>query len=307
MAYLEETKKITLPLVALLLALLMGEGLVRFMGLAEWGGGQGPNQPSFRLAIYRMNSQGFRGPEIVPADLRKKKVILGLGDSFTFGQGVKWKETFLQQLESLIHDQTKTRCKTINAAKPGWNTLKQGNYFSTKGITYNPNILIHQFTLNDPEIGTYYLRQLTPFSWERTLWRSHFFFYLVRVYNTTRFPFEDYIKSLYVEDSEEWRYFEQVMGQMGAICRSRGIQPFLVIYPILQDQELGQYDFAPLHEKVAAVGKKSGYEVIDLLPFYKKYPEPTKTLRVSAGDWHPNAKGHAIAAQAVFERLKNKI
>jgi len=42
---------------------------------------------------------------------------------------------------------------------------------------------------------------------------------------------------------------------------------------------------------------------LDLLDTFRQYPDPTESLRVSVGDWHPNAQGHRLMAEAVLKTI----
>jgi len=282
--------------------LLVCEWGVRLTGRAEWGGGQGPLQPSFGLKRYRLNAEGFRGPTVSPESRAGKRVLMGLGDSFTFGQGVEWEETFLQRLEARLNSAGGPgKVVTVNAARPGWNTASELRYLAEGGLDrHRPRALVVQFTLNDAEIQPYYLYPMTPWpSFEmKVLWRSHLFFLLVKAYNLRTRPYEDFIQGLYADGSPGWDLFRRSLAGIADLCRARGVYPVFVVFPILQD--LDHYLFEDIHAKVAAEARSRGFAVVDLLPSFRAHPAPTKTLRVSPGDWHPNAEGHRIAADAIL-------
>lgn len=301
------SKRVPLLMIAggALAGLLLTEGVLRATGLAEWGAGQGPLQPSFRLARYRLNSSGFRGPDIGPKDIAGKGVILGLGDSFTFGQGVAWEETYLRRLEARLNSDPvrRTPVVTVNAAKPGWNTVNELRFLTERGFSYRPGMVIVQFTLNDPELSPYYLLPILPWAgWEaRVLWRSHLWFYLVRAHNLRTRPYEDFIRSLYRPESREWRVFSEALKVISAECRRRRAAPVLLMFPVFHDLE--NYLFEREHKQVADAARTLGFRVVDLLDDYRAVQEPTKSLRVSRGDWHPNAKAHGIAAERLAAEL----
>lgn len=82
------SSKFVLVLLGVIFSILSGEMAIGFAGLAEYGGGQGPLQPDFKLKKYKLNSMGFRGPEVRVKKDEKTTRIIGLGDSTAFGQGV---------------------------------------------------------------------------------------------------------------------------------------------------------------------------------------------------------------------------
>jgi lysophospholipase L1-like esterase len=308
LAELKRRAPVLLIVGGLLGGLLAAEFGIRLTGRAEWGGGQGPLQPSFRLRTYKMNPDGFRGPSLTKEAMSGRRVLMGLGDSFTFGQGVRWEETFLQRLERAINEDGRLGAVvTVNASYPGWNTAQQLNFLLEKGFErYRPNGMVVQFTLNDAEIQPYYLLPITPWpKFEVTrLWRSHAFFLVVKARNLATRPYEDFIRGLYADRSRTWDVFRRSLAAIAAEARRRGVYPVFVLFPILQD--LDEYLFEDIHEKVAAEARSRGFKVVDLLPLYRAYPEPTETLRVSPGDWHPNAEGHRIAAEAILPHFLPK-
>ena len=70
---------------------------------------------SFRSPEVRINNLGLRGPDIFP-DERNKLRILALGDSYTFGSGVRDDETFATVLQQALGDGV----EVINAGVPGY-------------------------------------------------------------------------------------------------------------------------------------------------------------------------------------------
>jgi len=130
------------------------EIMIRILGLAEWGGGQGPLQRDFGLKKYDISAEGFRGIYVPAERMGSALRIMGLGDSFGFGQGVGAEEVYLEQLKKLLKQKMpEKKIEVINRSKPGWNTIKEYQYFSSKGTLYDPDILVILYCLNDPEFG----------------------------------------------------------------------------------------------------------------------------------------------------------
>lgn len=284
------------------LFLLMVECGFRISGIADWGGGQGPLQKDWRLRNYTLNEEGFRGPEIQYEKKKNVIRIMGFGDSFGFGQGVQWEDTYLEQLRiALLRERPDIRIETLNKAKPGWNTVQQYNYARATGIKFSPDIFIILFVLNDPEFRGYTLTSLTRLPIEPYLWRSHVYFYLVRAYNMIRYPYNEYIKNLYKEGSQTSEYCQRSLIEFGKLARKDKIFIILAICPILSDFD--NYEFAYIHKKISAWGSLSELFVVDLLPSFKQANIPAHTLRVSSQDWHPNATGHKIIADVLQEKI----
>jgi len=284
---------------SLMAVLLMGEFSIRLTGLAEWGGGQGPLQRDFGLKKYNVNAEGFRGKYVPVERIGKTFRIMGLGDSFGFGQGVGEEEVYLEQLKKMLRQKMpEKRIEVINRSKPGWNTIKEYQYCSSKGYLYKPDVLVILYCLNDPEFGGYFLKPLISITWlEKFLERSHLYFYMMKVYNGRVNPYHSYIHGLYQDGSQTVRVSMEALGRIGDICRKDGIKPVLAICPLLDDIE--NYSFQKEHDFVRAWGESAGFQVLDLLSSFRNSGYKTEALRVSRQNTHPNAQGHRIIAESL--------
>ena len=56
------------------------------------------------IVVHTTNSMGFRGKEFTVDRINNKKKIIFLGDSFTFGEGVKDKDTFAIQTVNKLNE-----------------------------------------------------------------------------------------------------------------------------------------------------------------------------------------------------------
>lgn len=291
-------KKWVLPLISIPILILCIEFGFRLLKLAEYGGGEGPLQIPQRDGFYQMNSMGQRGPDVPLKKNEGSFVILGLGDSVLFGQGVEWDKTVLQQVMTMLKEKHGINIVTINSGLPGANTVHQANFYSRFGYKYNPDLLIIQFTLNDPETTLYKLKGFTHSNWEKKLiWRSHLFFYLVRKYNESFHSYRDHIFGLYGEEFDGWLKCKNALMEIKNISDREKTQSVLVIYPLLEDMK--SYVFSGIHDKIRKFAELQGYSVIDLYEDFKGYDGPIQSLRVSQGDSHPNAKAHNIAAKRI--------
>ncbi|MDO8446202.1 MAG: hypothetical protein Q7T53_08890 [Deltaproteobacteria bacterium] len=90
--------------------------------------------------------------------------IVVLGDSFTFGMGVKKEETFAYRLESLLNSKSsETRVEVINLGFLDLNTVQELIVLTQKGLNpstwsvdsgyyglaYQPDMVLVEYTLND--------------------------------------------------------------------------------------------------------------------------------------------------------------
>ncbi len=288
---------------SLSIILILLEIGIRIIGFVDWGDGMGPQQRDWRLRKYKLNSQGFREPEIPLQPAKGVIRIMGIGDSFGFGQGVDFKDTYLEQLKrSLLLKIPGLQIEMLNKAKPGWSTIEEYNYFIKDGITYKPDIVVVLFVLNDPEIKNYVLWPLSGnYTIDVQLWRSQLYFSLVRVYNMIRHPYDKFVFSLFEEGSETSQYCRKALREFGKVCSRNDIYPVMAICPMIVDFD--NYKFIDLHKKAGQWGHASGFDVIDILPYFRKSQIPYRKLRVTSQDWHPNALAHSIISNAISEKI----
>lgn len=104
--------------------------------------------------------------------------IVVLGDSFTFGQGVKRDETFPKRLEHLLNKASAgTKFEVINLGFCGLNTGGEFEMLAERGINpdtwqpdgryrglaYSPDLIILEYTLNDSSTSGRSLEQIKQF------------------------------------------------------------------------------------------------------------------------------------------------
>jgi lysophospholipase L1-like esterase len=107
--------------------------------------------------------------------------------------------------------------------------------------------------------------------------------------------------SRYQDNFDGWIWMKQSLQELSAIGRYTGIPVVMAIYPDMVN--LSAYPFASAHQKVKSAAESFGIPTLDLLPYFQGRNE--KDLIATPFDAHPNAKAHAIAAQAIFEYLSS--
>ena len=102
-------------------------------------------------AKVKINSKGHIGPEIDYAKPENTFRVLFLGDSVTFGFGIKnYSDTYVAQFESLFSRTTPDlKVETINAGVGGYSPWQYYTVLSKEGVKYNPDVVIVSFVLND--------------------------------------------------------------------------------------------------------------------------------------------------------------
>lgn len=95
-----------------------------------------------------INSMGFRGPEPDLQNTNAVRILL-LGDSFTFGYGVEYEQTFGALLERNLLEAGVTSM-VFNAGVTGWGSAQQFLFAADHFARLRPDIIIVTFCENDP-------------------------------------------------------------------------------------------------------------------------------------------------------------
>lgn len=109
-----------------------------------------PCREYFKSVTWNVNEQGFRGELYDP----KKRIILFLGSSVTFGWGVQSKDCFAALLEDKLSRKGYHNWDVINAGVPGYSSYQSLLYLTEILEQCNPEVVIVEAGINDGIIST---------------------------------------------------------------------------------------------------------------------------------------------------------
>jgi hypothetical protein len=265
------------------------------------------------------NSVGWRDVEHAVAKPPGVYRILGLGDSYLWGQGVKREDICLTRLEAGLNarldhraaDPT-VRIETINAGLSGLNTADERDLLLDRGLRYSPDLVIVHFVLNDVEADVrrpgpkveffkeYAAAARAEPDWLTTrsrlwAWAKQRFLGGVQGRKHVRESVQSFD-----EASDKWQRCRAALDDIAAMTEKRGIALLVVIFPFFYELD-GDDPFGPIHDVVRAHCESRGIDVLDLRSAYRGYSGPE--LWVHPTDQHPNEIAHEIAATAILDYL----
>ena len=275
-------------------------------------------------AVYhKTNSLGFRGEEYTEEKDENTTRIAFIGDSFTFGEGVKDSDIFsnklIEKLNSL--NSKENTYESYNFGVGGYNTEQSVFLFKNLVHTLKPDIVFLGYTLNDAESKLFYVNKNAN-SVERRAREANIHEglpdskppdTLPYIFRTTKLLWQvtnnhkiteqtiDYYKKLYDENNKNWRTTQNSLREFSEICKEKQIKCYFIMFPLLF--ELNEnYPFHEIHSKVKAEIESKDIPIIDVLPSLlgKEY----KNLWVHFTDQHPNELVHEIVAELLFKELK---
>ena len=250
---------------------------------------------------YRINNLGLRGGHVAvpkPPGIRR---ILCLGDSFTFGEGVREDDAWPQQLGRGLGPGT----QVINAGIQGYDLDAEMAYLFLYGRKLAPDVVIIAFFMND------------AMSWEQTITDQIFltapaapsglarYSALWRLLDKRRMDARQTRR--YIDDlrqsftSSRWREARARIPRLRQIADNDGFRILAIIFPLLYELD-GDYPLEQEEADVRAAFADAGIEVIDLLQSYRG--RNASELWVHPTDPHPNEIAHGIAVQEIARKLE---
>lgn len=265
---------------------------------------------------YRVNADGFRGPEVPVEKPDGVRRVAVLGDSIAFGYWVAEEDTFAAQLQEMLGDSGEGPIEVLSFGVPGYNLDQEIETLRSRALVYEPDVVIVGFCLNDLEgIFSYELGLVQDRATRRgsllgrlregLLSNSYFFAWLEyrlaelearRSFVRARNPFSGPLYEQAVSQQKEVLLGKFAVLQ--AVLASHHIPGFVVAFPTFTGN-WERYPHESLHGVVGEAATESGLRFVDLLDCYSGYP--FRDVRVDVV--HPNPMGHRVAAHAIRDAL----
>ena len=264
----------------------------------------------------KRNSIGHRDREYSIKKPNNTFRILVLGDSMTFGHGIKkLEDTWHEKLETLLNqDSGPVSFEVISLSINGWNTDSQLYELFRIGFDYSPDMILLGYYMNDVPVPMFFdckdedidfLPDIKVSGW---LTRNSKAYDLIKFYGNRlleelgqKDSYETCLNQRY--ESRGWDMEEIYLDTILMSAQIKNIHFMLSTIPVIHN--LGDnYPLKKPHLKIKTYCTKKGIECLDL------YDEGFKglvanQLRLSKTDWHLNEPGNEIIAQTVFKKLKS--
>ncbi len=251
------------------------------------------------------NSRGFRDLEFAVAKAPGELRILCLGDSLTYGQGVRLDLTWPQVLEATLRRERNAAVEVINggfASGPGVNTPDgYDRWVAEHGLLFAPDIVVVGVCLND--VGP--VGMLTYDAVPRAPVWGGFSKLLDAAVQTYRQAAARHVKHDFMADIVArpglWQGTQRGLSALRDLLAERRVPLVVAIFPMMCQLEPELYPCQPVHTMIATFCKDHGIRCVDLLPDFHGLRE--QDLWVHPIDQHPNHVGHAIFARRIHEFL----
>lgn len=260
------------------------------------------------------NAAAMRGPLPLAEPAPGRPRVACVGDSFTFGDGVRFEDTWVAGLEQAFRDAGGgTPLEVLDFGVPGYESGDIAEQLKSKVLPGNPDLVIYGLVLNDPpsrhnpeleRLGKQAEAALVetlqpPTGLARYL---HLAALVQARARTARLEaaYRRFVRARFAPTSASWTAFTEDLAEMRAATSAAGSKLLVCIFPLL-DSLTGRYPFTPEHKEIAAACDGLRIPVVDLLPAFDG--QPADTLWVHPTDQHPNPHGHALARDWIAREL----
>jgi hypothetical protein len=279
---------------------------------------------------HTTNQLGFRGPEFAVSNRDGRLVatkpggtvrMVFLGDSFTFGEGVRDEDTYPARTAALLqreHPSGSPRFEAYNLGVGGYNTTQELSLLEHLGLKLLPDCVVLGYVLNDAEAPLFEVDPWTnrirrasraveegagdPVPPDRSPYQLRtvqLLWQLAANRDRSRRTVAHY-RALYQDGSPGWQESRRALRQIIARCHEARVPCYVLLFPILYELS-DAYPFQALHEKIRAEVEGLDATLIDLFPRLKG--QRAERLWVHPADQHPNEQVQRIAAEELSAAL----
>lgn len=246
----------------------------------------------FKMHPIQTNSKGLRDKEYSITKPDNTFRVAVIGDSFTFGDGVKEAETYHAVLETHLNERSDSlQYEFINFGLAGYDLLNYLGNIKAKALEYDPDLILIGFCGNNDDDLADPRQWNEPFpgyKYEKYSWFIRQFLIVRTVGNLISSRRRMNNEKISKQKEEKAVFMNQMFAEFGKVKIQEQI-PFLVFY-------LSMADAAPEKaKKVAQLCNENGLDFLDSSPFADKVSDISKYW-VHQTDHHPNAAMHEIYA-----------
>ncbi len=233
---------------------------------------------TYASSVIQTNAAGFRDGAFVKEKSEGVFRIVVVGDSITFGWGVRLESTYHKALAAILNAQCpgELRFEVYAMGVGGYNAGQELELVRSKALAYDPDLVLMQYCVNDDEIGA------DSGLWEhfaQTPFKSLDFVRLRLATFKTRLPGQNPVSRSYAA--------------LAHIAKERGVPFAVALFPDLNPST------APIRARAAefeGMGIPSAY-------LGEAFCALGMDHLIYDGYVHPNALGHRIAAEEIHRFL----
>jgi hypothetical protein len=281
-------------------------------------------------ALYRINSDGFRGPAHARPKPAGRLRVLVMGDSVAFGYGVAEADAFPRILErELAARVPELDVEVVNLGVGGYNAWNEEELLKDVGVGYQPDLVLVQFCINDLNDPSMHFDAQTRLALSsipdaafpdpsrrrapsraasvltRICARSQLCALGRDLWLASRAPsFDDADRRAAFAPVEgdggpEWRWLESRYTEMAAVAAAAGARFAVLAVPY--PAQVARRGPDAVEERLLGLARRRGWTLVDPLSAFRAAHAAGTPLFLDW--WHPTAAGHRIAAEEALRAL----
>lgn len=288
-----------------------------------------PNQQAFTHSFtVTTNSHGLRNGEFSLEPKANTFRILCLGDSLTFGDGVRSEDTYPKQLEALLNVDRPGTYEVINGGVPAYDTWQEISYLKRDGWRFKPYLVVLGVYANDivprpkeiPQIidSTGMPRKpgllgLVPYKTAYLLKRSRLLLLLrdrigKLINRLSPSPEFRHQLSLLNGSSDAfaergWSEIDRSFAELSDLSKKYAFDVTIVIFPMVE-QLMNSYPNASYPSQVKDIADKHHLRALDMTPVFAKNFRGFASLFIE-WDGHPNANAYRLTAAEIARYMQH--
>ena len=311
---------------------------------SAWSFRPNSRQDSYIGVPVTINNLGLRGPDTTLEKPPGVFRIIGVGDSITFGYGVRVEDTFLQVLERDLNDSAPAdlHYEVLNAGIPATGLEYYTHFIEDVAPAMHPDLIVVCMALNDidplldpeprePHINATVLRSIHWFL------LTHSYLYNILYLRGKSLSYR--LNILHLEDNEGFGFLSieppspaqnkarqgvnQYVERIAKFAQIHRQRLAIVVFPVepqlseralrLYAQQLHLYFGTEVlggqpQGWIQQIGANYGVPVLDLLPAMRAGDNGQLFLRnrsISVDPVHPSTAGHRLAGDEIARFLKS--
>ncbi|MDD5069495.1 MAG: SGNH/GDSL hydrolase family protein [Candidatus Omnitrophica bacterium] len=254
--------------------------------------------------------------------------IVALGDSYTWGGKIKspndiWTSVLERNLNRFTKNSPKV--EVINLAISGFTTVNELEMLEAIGWRFSPDLIIVQYTLNDPLPSAKGFKRLGQGAFFKTKniianpkihelfnQKSYFYSFLnhrIQIAQRKLYgkEYQD-IKDLYNKDFYGWENCVKALAAIASSAQQKNVPAIFMIFPSFESGRHTRktYPYSEIHDRMTQIAIRLKYNTLDLLDDFIEKGKDFKEWRVMKLDGHPNPQAHSIAAEAILKLILEK-
>ena len=249
----------------------------------------------------QINNLGLRDERDYPKDKVSGCLrILAVGDSMTFGKGVREQDTYLAVAESAARQRYPNKCvEILNAAQPNTNFFQHYLQYKSEWHKLKPDVVLFCFfPYNDTQIegdeepySQAWMEFIDRHASMKRLASIRWIYYRL-FFGLGDSALQDAMARFFSDEYPGWQEYRESIPNLARFAQEHESEVAFVIVPVPAGYD--DYPYRAQHEKVGKLNEQNGIPTFDLLRSVQGKGIRARDHWVHPSDAHPDVALHRI-------------